>query len=271
MSFPYEKEFRTYCKQKKKLADSTISLAAKSITTFWNYYASNVGADANVNDVRSGDIRNFLDSLETQLHFKSNTVNKYLSHIKMYFVFLSEYGYIITYPLLTLRGNRFDRKQKYIINWMPYLPELIKNKYIHPDTVKMMAAIAAGFKPKEIIVLRTSELLKHLDNEELKKYITSHTNYEKNSDPYLFARKNGEPYASDFNVNQRIAPDRQIIGMPLTTHKLRMSFVYSILSNHQLSDNEILHTLRITLKSLTYYRKNMTLYVETEDFTLDQK
>lgn len=59
MNFPYEKEFRTYCKQKKKLADSTISLADKSVTTFWNYYAANVDSDANVNDVRAGDIRNF--------------------------------------------------------------------------------------------------------------------------------------------------------------------------------------------------------------------
>lgn len=269
MNFPYEKEFRTYCKKKKKLADSTISLADKSITTFWNYYAANVGPDANVNDVRAGDIRNFLDSLETTLNFKSNTVNKYLSHIKMYFVFLSEYGYIITYPLLTLRGNKFDRKQKYIINWMSYLPYLTQNKDIHPETIKMMAAIAASFKPKEIVVLKTNDLLRQIDSEEVKQYIKDHTDYSKSDDPYIFARKNGEPYASDFNINQRIAPDRKIIGMPLTTHKLRMSFVYSILSNHQLSDNDILKTLRITLKSLTYYRKNMTLYVETEDFSID--
>lgn len=269
MNFPYEKGFRTYCKKKKKLADSTISLADKSITTFWNYYAANVGPDANVNDVRAGNIRNFLDSLETTLNFKSNTVNKYLSHIKMYFVFLSEYGYIITYPLLTLRGNKFNRKQKYIINWMSYLPDLTQNKDIHPETIKMMAAIAAGFKPKEIVVLKTNDLLRQIDSEEVKQYIRDHTDYSKSDDPYIFARKNGEPYASDFNINQRIAPDRKIIGMPLTTHKLRMSFVYSILSNHQLSDNDILKTLRITLKSLTYYRKNMTLYVETEDFSLD--
>lgn len=187
----------------------------------------------------------------------------------MYFVFLSEYGYIITYPLLTLRGNKFDRKQKYIINWMLYLPDLTQNKDIHPETIKMMAAIAAGFKPKEIVVLKTNDLLRQIDSEEVKQYIKDHTDYSKSDDPYIFARKNGEPYASDFNINQRIAPDRKIIGMPLTTHKLRMSFVYSILSNHQLSDNDILKTLRITLKSLTYYRKSMTLYVETEDFSLD--
>lgn len=268
MSFPCEKQFRTYCKSKKKLADSTISLASKSITTFWNYYSASIDDEADINNVRAGDIRNFLDSLEQTLHMKSNTVNKYLSHLKMYFVFLSEYGYIISYPLLSLRGNRFDRKQAYIINWMKYLPDLTKNKGIHPETIKMMAAIATGFKPKEIMTLRVNALLDKTKNKQVKKYIKDHTDFSKDENPYIFARKNGEPYASDFNINQRIAPDRKIIGMQLTTHKLRMSFIYSILSNHHLSDNDILQQLRITMKSLNYYRKNMTLYVETKDFEL---
>lgn len=266
MSFPYENKFQTYCKQKKKLADSTISLATKSISTFWDYYTGYVGKDADVNDVKAGDIRNFLASLEENLQMKSNTVNKYLSHIKMYFVFLSEYGYIITYPLLTLRGNRFDRKQKYIINWMNQLPEIIKIDGIHPETIKMMAAVAAGFKPKEIVALRTNALLDKVKNDEVKQYIVDHTDYSKGDDPYIFSRKNGDHYASDFKINQTIAPDRSKIGMQLTSHKLRMSFVYSIISNHKLSDNEILQTLNISIKSLNYYRKNLMLYVDTEDF-----
>lgn len=268
MSFPYENKFRAYCKQKKKLADSTISLASKSISTFWNYYTANVGKDADINEVKAGDIRNFLASLEENLHMKSNTVNKYLSHIKMYFVFLSEYGYIITYPLLTLRGNRFDRKQKYIINWMDHIPEIAKIKGIHPETIKMMAAVAVGFKPKGIVVLRTNTLLDLLKNDEIKQYIIKHTDYSNNDNPYIFSRKNGEHYASDFKINQTIAPDRSKIGMQLTSHKLRMSFVYSIISNHKLSDNEILQTLNISIKSLNYYRKNLMLYVATEDFQL---
>lgn len=88
MTFPYEDKFRIYCKQQKKLADSTISLACSSISTFWDYYSGSLDAtEANVENVTTGDIRNFLDSLENKLHMKSNTVNKYLSHIKMYFVF----------------------------------------------------------------------------------------------------------------------------------------------------------------------------------------
>lgn len=271
MAFPNEAEFRNYCKQKKKLANSTIDLASRSISTFWRYYSASLESEADITNVQANDIRNFLASLQEKLNMKSNTVNKYLSHLKMYFVFLSEYGYITTYPLLSLRGNYFDRKQEYVINWMDSLPQLIKIKKIHPETIKMMAAIAAGFKPKEITTLRTANLLDNIKNKTVKEYIKAHTDYSKDNDPYIFARKNGDHYASDFNINQKITPDRSIIGMTLTTHQLRMSFVYSIISNHQLSDNDVLKTLRISMKSLNYYRKNLTLYIKTTEFQLPKK
>ena len=269
MAFPYESKFRTYCKLNKKLADSTISLACSSISTFWDYYSGSLDStEAKVENITAGDIRNFLDSLENDLHMKSNTVNKYLSHIKMYFVFLSEYGYIITYPLLTLRGNRFDRKKHYVIGWEDHLSELVQVKHIHPETIKMMTAIAYGFKPKEIMTLRTNELLAKVKENDVKEYIQNHTNFDHTEDPYLFARHDGKHYASDFNINQKIAPDRSIVGMPLTTHKLRMSFVYSILSNSKLTEADYIAKLRLSMKTLNYYRKNMTLYVETSDFEL---
>lgn len=270
MTFPYENKFRIYCKQKKQLAPSTILLAAKSITTFWNYYATNIGPNASINDVTTSDIRNFLDSLEQKMHFKSNTVNKYLSHLKMYFVFLAEYGFINSYPLFTLRGNKFDRKQKYVINWMSHLNELIQIKQLHPETIKMMTAISLGYKPDEILTMRINTLLDQITDSHLREYLQTHTGYTQDANPYLFATKSGDHYASDFNINQKIAPDRDLIGMQLTSHKLRMSFVYSILSNPKLSDEKILKTLRIPLKSLNYYRKNMMLYVETTEFKLIQ-
>lgn len=271
MNFPYENKFQLYCKQKKQLADSTISLAAKSITTFWNYYAANIGSAAAISNVTTSDLRNFLDSLEQKLHFKSNTVNKYLSHLKMYFIFLNEYGYISSYPLLTLRGNKFDRKQEYVINWMDHLAEITKIKNIHPATIKMMAAISLGYKPNEILTLHVRTLIDQINDPIIKDYLVKHTDFSKDANPYLFATKSGNPYASDFNINQAIATDRKLIGMQLTSHKLRMSYVYSILSNSKLSDNDLLKTLRIPLKSLNYYRKNMMLYVETKEFTLNHE
>lgn len=266
--FPYANKFQTYCKQKRQLAPSTIALAAKSITTFWNYYAANIGSNASIDNVTSSDIRNFLDSLEQNLHFKSNTVNKYLSHLKMYFVFLSEYGFINSYPLFSLRGNKFDRKQKYVINWMNHLSELTQVNGLHPETIKMMTAISLGYKPNEILTMHINKLLDQVKNTQLKKYLQDHTDYSGDTNPYIFATKNGDHYASDFNINQKIAPDRDLIGMQLTSHKLRMSFIYSILSNSKLSNEEILRTLRISPKSLNYYRKNMMLYVETSEFKL---
>ena len=57
MTFPYEDKFRIYCKQQKKLADSTISLACSSISTFWDYYSGSLDAtEANVENVTTGDI-----------------------------------------------------------------------------------------------------------------------------------------------------------------------------------------------------------------------
>ena len=50
-----------------------------------------------------------------------------------------------------------------------------------------------------------------------------------------------------------------------------MIFRSAIVNNlDKLSDEEILKTLRIPLKSLNYYRKNMMLYVETTEFKLAQ-
>ena len=82
------------------------------------------------------------------------------------------------------------------------------------------------------------------------------------------ARRDGKHYASDFNINQKIAPDRSIVGMPLTTHKLRMSYVYSVLSNSKLTEADYIEKLHLSMKTLNYYRKNMTLYVETSKFEL---
>ena len=56
--------------------------------------------------------------------------------------------------------------------------------------------------------------------------------------------------------------------MPLTTHKLRMSYVYSVLSNSKLTEADYIEKLHLSMKTLNYYRKNMTLYVETSKFEL---
>ena len=65
MAFPYKNQFNLYCKNEKKLSTNTIDLANKSVNTFWNYYATG-SDDPDINIVNETDIRNFLDSLETE-------------------------------------------------------------------------------------------------------------------------------------------------------------------------------------------------------------
>ena len=111
-------------------------------------------------------------------------------------------------------------------------------------------------------------MLAKVKENDVREYIQNHTNFANNDNPYLFARRDGKHYASDFNINQKIAPDRSIVGMPLTTHKLRMSYVYSVLSNSKLTEADYIEKLHLSMKTLNYYRKNMTLYVETSKFEL---
>lgn len=56
--------------------------------------------------------------------------------------------------------------------------------------------------------------------------------------------------------------------MPLTLQALRLSYVYSILSDSKKTDEELEEILRVNKRSLVYYRKNFLLYVNAEEFTL---
>ena len=47
-----------------------------------------------------------------------------------------------------------------------------------------------------------------------------------------------------------------------------MSYVYSVLSNSKLREADYIEKLHLSMKTLNYYRKNMTLYVETSKFEL---
>src|SRR5699024_11586473 len=66
-----------------------------------------------------------------------------------------------------------------------------------------------------------NELLAKVKENDVRDYIQNHTNFANNDNPYLFARRDGKHYASDFNINQKIAPDRSIVGMPLTRSEER--------------------------------------------------
>lgn len=186
----------------------------------------------------------------------------------MYFTYLYSHQFIDNYPILTISGRNFSRKQTYKINWMDKLPQIAQIDNIHPETIKFMAAISLGYKPTEVLSLRLNTLLYGLKDEGLKQYLKNHTEFHGSDNPYIISKKDGGHYASDFHIVQNIQPDKKLLGMPLTLQALRLSYVYSILSDSKKTDEELEEILRVNKRSLVYYRKNFLLYVNAEEFTL---
>lgn len=267
MSYPYKKNFRNYCKTEKRLTDASIVLTEKSADTFWNYYINSVD-NPDINSVTETDLRNFFNSLETQLHFKKNTINKYVSHIKTYFTYLYSHHLIDNYPVVMISGRHWNRQHDVVINWMDKLPEIAQIDGLNPITVKFLLATALGYKPDEILQLRFNTVMRQLNNDILIDYIGNHCDFSHGDNPYLISKKNGGFYASDFNLARAIEPDREILGMQLTLQSLRLSYVYSKLSDKTKTDEDLKQILRINQKSLLYYRKNLLLYVHTHEFKL---
>lgn len=270
MNYPYEKEFNLYCKTAKNYTDNTMLIVTKSIATFWNYYVANSSTPSDLKHLQAADIQNFLNSLEEKLHFKKNTINKYISHIKLYFTFLYSHQLIDHYPVIEINGRKFNRKHVYVIHWMDQIPQIAQNNQIHPETIMMMVGISLGYLPKEVLQLRYSDVINKINNYELRKYIKNNLDFSQNDDPYLLATKKGSFYASDFHIAQRIKSDRKLIGMDITLQNLRLSYVYSILYDGKLTDEELQKKLKINLKSLFYYRENMLRYNEINEFKLNK-
>ncbi len=270
MDYPYQNEFYRYCKVEKHYTDATMLIVEKSIANFWKYYVGNSNVEATINHVTSSDIQNFLNSLETNLGLKKNTINKYISHIKAYFTFLYTHHFIKTYPVLEISGRRFNRMHVYIIDWMDKLPQIVKIKGIHSVTVKMMLGIALGYLPDEVLRLRYDDVIDQIHDESLRQYLKKNTDFTADPNPYLLGKKYGGYYASDFHLSQFAKPDREKIGMDITLQNLRLSYVYSILNRKNQTDEQLQRILKVNAKSLFYYRQNMMRYNRLVEFKLPE-
>lgn len=263
MNYPYQKEFNHYCKHERHKADSTMLVVNRSLTVFWQYLDQSA-----INQVQASDIQNFLNSLETKLGLKENTINKYLSHIKQYYTFLYSHHLVDQYPIIEVNGRKFNRHRVYIINWMSHLPEIAQIKSIHPETIMMMLGIAQGYLPDEVLRLRYKTIIKKIESKSLRKYVKEHRNFDLSDNPYILGKKFGGYYPNDFHIAERCFPDRKLIGMPITLQSLRLSFVYSLLTRKDLTDQQLEQLLHANDKTLFYYRRNMQLYNELVEFKL---
>ena len=192
-------------------------------------------------------------NLDQKEHLSKKTINKYLSYLKKYFIFLAENHLIESYPLFTLKGISFKRKETIIINWMPYISNFL-NTSIHPETIKLLIVISLGYDLNQLLNIRWLDVSDKLNDINLKKFLFDNLTFDKTPNPYIFQGKRIDKYTSIDRITSKTKMDQHLIDFPINPRKLRQSYILSIISNQTLSDEQLLDQLHISQKSLGYYK-----------------
>lgn len=256
--YPYQNIFINYCRKIQKLSEYSINMINSNLSNFWIYFSANMPNDPNINNVTSSNIRDYLIQLDQKEHLSKKTINKYLSYLKKYFIFLTENHLISNYPLYNVKGISFKRRETIIINWMPYINNFL-GKELHPETIKLLILISQGYDLDQLLNVRWDDINSKLSNT-LKRYLINNLDFTKTSNPYIYQGKRIDKYTSLDRVTSVVKKDQKSIVLPVTPRKLRQSYILSIVSNPNFSDNQLLKILRISKKSLSYYKFCVSYY-----------
>lgn len=253
--YPYQVQFARWEKNIQHLSQKSISNADHCLTNFFNYAQGNF-ASPELEDIKASDIRDYLNQLDTKEHLATTTINKYTSYIKKYFYYLHSAGIVENYPLLDLKGQSFNRKKTFVINWMDYISDFI-GKVHHPYTIYLFELTALGYTSNELLSIRFSDIKDKIKDKRVKDYFLTTLAFDKDSDPFIFASRSGAPYSSTNNIMQLVKEDKEIFPqVKLTLTSLRLSYVYSLVTNEELNDAILLKKLRCTKRNLAYYQYN---------------
>ncbi|GHV97131.1 integrase [Lactobacillus nasalidis] len=251
--YPHQEGFENWCRGPQRLSPKSVENADYCLSHFFAYAAVNFPS-SEVNDITASNVRDYLQQLASKEKLQVTTVNKYVSYIKKYFYYLALAGITPTYRLLDLKGYSFERRKTYVIGWPDHLPDLVPCVK-QPLTLWLMQLFALGYQAKELLSVRYSDVKDDLG--EMSDYLTGSLSFENSPDPYVFASRSGEPYASSNNIMQLVKADKDLLSpMPLTLTNLRLSYVYSLISQQKYSDKELLEILRCPPKRLAYYQYN---------------
>lgn len=256
--YPYRNIFINYCRKIQNLSVASVNMINPILINFWKYYSVNSSHDPNINNVNSSDIRDYLIQLDQHEHLNKKTINKYLSYLKKYFIFLTENHLISNYPLYNVKGISYQRKETIIINWMPYINNFL-GKDLHPETIKLLILVSQGYDLDQLLNVRWDDINSKLSNT-LKRYLINNLDFTKTSNPYIYQGKRIDKYTSLDRVTSVVKKDQKSIVLPVTPRKLRQSYILSIVSNPNFSDNQLLKILRISKKSLSYYKFCVSYY-----------
>ncbi|CCK86037.1 Integrase-recombinase [Lactobacillus equicursoris DSM 19284 = JCM 14600 = CIP 110162] len=251
--YPHQTGFENWCRGPQRLSSKSIENANYCLDHFFTYAQVNFPS-SEVNEITANNVRDYLQQLSSKEKLQVTTVNKYVSYIKKYFYYLALAGITPTYHLLDLKGYSFECRKTYVIDWQDHLPALIP--YVqHPLTLWLLQLFALGYQAKELLSLRSSDVKDDLAD--MTDYLTGTLSFADNPDPYIFASRSGKPYASSNNIMQLVKPDKDLLSpMPLTLTNLRLSYVYSMISQQKYSDKELLDLLHCPPKRLAYYQYN---------------
>ena len=251
--FPYQDTFIEHCRNVQHLSEYSIGMTNSAVGKFWKYYSIKSPTNTNIKEVNSSDIREYLVQLDQKEHLSKKTINKYLSYLKKYFIFLTEHHLINSYPLFDLKGISFQRRETIIINWMSYVSQFISSD-IHPETIKLLTVISLGYDLDQLLNVIWLDISDKLNDSELKKFMFDNLTFDKTPNPYIFQGKKVAHFSSLTRITSKTKLDQHLFKFPINPRKLRQSYILSIISNQSLSDEQLLKKLNISQKSLGYYK-----------------
>lgn len=250
--FPYIKNFNDWCST-RHLRPQTVVSINQSVSYFWNYYLANSEHEPTLDLLTGQDIRSFLINLEVSEHRSVQTINKYVTHLKKYFSFLYDHELMPNYVLTDIKGHTFDRTPRFCVDWIDHLDEIVASSKVSLDTKKLLILIAHGFKPEELLSLQVPDTLTKVNNPTYQEILASPK--LDGVEPLIFHTKKGRPLSALPSLSRRILSDREILNLDLVPGKLRLSYIYRLVNDSSLSDDDLTRLIDSPRKSITYYRE----------------
>lgn len=248
--YPYLKNFNEWCSS-RNLQERTLNSINQSVNYFWNYYRDTSEHPPTLEAITGQDIRQFLVYLEVRQNRSIQTINKYVTHLKKYFSFLYDHQLMPNYVLTDIKGYSFDRTPHFCLDWIDNLEDIIAQSTVSLDAKKMLILIAHGYEPEKCLDLTLTKV-------KADKIITKQSYLATLSQPagfdLIFHTKKGLPITALTSLSRRLLPDREVLNFNLTPGNLRLSYIYRLVNDSSLSDDDLMQKIRVNRKTITYYR-----------------
>ncbi|GAB6282286.1 MAG: site-specific tyrosine recombinase XerD [Ignavibacterium sp.] len=160
----FVKEYLTYLKLEKNLADNTIKSYLTDINSFFNFLKDEDIKD--LNEIQAKDANNFFIALKN-IGLQPSSASRYYSSLKGFFKYLYLSGYIQNNPIDKIRAPKTSKKIPQVLS-IEEIDEIfskpdVKNKFGLRDRAMLETLYACGLRISELITLKISDL--HFDEQ----------------------------------------------------------------------------------------------------------